>query len=467
MNLMKRIIYLIIIILLIHQNIFANNLEDIITTSLEGTLYSIPQTPQEIFNYFFKNELRFSAESNISEDIKIRNNIVIIVFSAILFIYWLFLLFKYEKERKYNYTYIDEQELLKKYNPLIAGCIADNRDILSRDIVAVLLNMINRQIIDLKLVPTNSINKPYKYELSRNRENEYRMDTIEKSVHNIFFDIIWGSDKIDLEEQLKIIKKDKEFYKKIDKLNIVAKKELNNIKANKNKVPIELRFFNFFVLFLSIAICVVHIANNGLNIKVYDSTILIGMFVITFLITIIPVIALFFHIIMYFMARTRRIINILNEKLTGQKIVATSISVILTFIIIIILTLIFSYSKYLILDVILLGVSILLVRTDHLMQKNDEEILNDFYNLKRIKDKCKNSLMNERDIQDIKLWKEYLTHAIAFGIPIEIINRIKHTYIEDKDIVYLEKCELLYAICKSYLEIFWEMKFKKKESFKR
>ena len=46
-------------------------------------------------------------------------------------------------------VHFDEEKLneilkiLDKYNPLIAACLADNREVLSRDILAVLVNLIN------------------------------------------------------------------------------------------------------------------------------------------------------------------------------------------------------------------------------------------------------------------------------------------------------------------------------------
>ena len=64
----------------------------------------------------------------------------------------------------------------------------------------------------------------------------------------------------------------------------------------------------------------------------------------------------------------------------------------------------------------------------------------------------------------MKLWEEYLVYAVAFGIPIQIVNKLKDTYQEDEDIEYLMKCENLYYICKAYLEVMWDMEFKEQKN---
>ncbi len=71
--------------------------------------------------------------------------------------------------------------------------------------------------------------------------------------------------------------------------------------------------------------------------------------------------------------------------------------------------------------------------------------------------------MEDRDINYIKLWDEYLVYAISFGIPVEIMNKLKDSAREDDDIEYLLKADSLYYICKAYLEVMWDMDFKEKK----
>lgn len=75
---------------------------------------------------------------------KQRFTIKVLLLAIALFIYWVILIFVYEKDKKYVTAYTGEDELFKKYNPLIAGCIQGSRDVLAKDIIAVILNLIDK-----------------------------------------------------------------------------------------------------------------------------------------------------------------------------------------------------------------------------------------------------------------------------------------------------------------------------------
>ena len=69
--------------------------------------------------------------------------------------------------------------MFEKYNPLIAGCIQGNREILSRDILAVILGLINKKIIKLEFLTNSTQTKDaYKYYIEKNPEKENEMDEI-------------------------------------------------------------------------------------------------------------------------------------------------------------------------------------------------------------------------------------------------------------------------------------------------
>ena len=85
-------------------------------------------------------------EKDIYDNIENKNKFTmkVVIFGLILLAYWLVLILIYEKEKRKDYP-IDEEELFKKYNPLIAGCIQGSREILARDIIAVVLNLIEKK----------------------------------------------------------------------------------------------------------------------------------------------------------------------------------------------------------------------------------------------------------------------------------------------------------------------------------
>ena len=403
----------------------------------------------------------YDTRKSLTKEQRQKNNNKVIVIAVVFFVYWIILLLIFEKEDEDTYEYCDEKELLKKYTPLIAGCMVDNRDVLSRDVTATILNLVNKDIVKLELTDTTDPKRRYIYNLSRIKNEEIKMSDTEKYVHSWFFDSVYlEEEKVDFTKRLKEMSGQKESYDKLMELNDKAKKELNKIGANKNKVPLGIKLYNFLLLFMAICVCSNHIANNGLNIQIYESTIFIFCAIVAIMILIIPLVVLFGYIVFNIMAYCRRVINLVNEKFTGQKIISTIISILLVFVIIIILTAIFAESKYLIIDEILLGITVLIVRTDNLMLKNDKKILKDYYNLKRIKNKLEDyTLLNEKDVEYIKLWEEYFTYAISFGISIQVIKKMKHIYEDDILIEQAQDFELLYCVSKAYLEVMFEMDF--------
>ena len=96
------------------------------------------------------------------------------------------------------------------------------------------------------------------------------------------------------------------------------------------------------------------------------------------------------------------------------------------------------------------------------MLKNDTKVLQDYYSLKALEDKIQNySLLEEKNIEHIKIWNQYLTYAISFGIPEKITKQIKKIYPDDVLLQELNNngFDCIYYISKAYLEIMWEMEF--------
>src|SRR5699024_2850990 len=96
---------------------------------------------------WYQDKVYFDGENDVvTQEQKDTNNILVCGFCAFLIIYWIVLLFLFEREETYNYTYenIDDMKILKKYNPMMAGCLVDNREVLARDVTAVVLNLIQK-----------------------------------------------------------------------------------------------------------------------------------------------------------------------------------------------------------------------------------------------------------------------------------------------------------------------------------
>ena len=234
----------------------------------------------------------------------------IIIFAVCLLIYWIILMLIYEKDKKYMVNNLDEGEIFKKYNPMLAGCIQGSRNILARDIIAVILGLINNKNIKLEIRSSFSGKDNYQY----------------------IFPIAMG------------------------------------------------------LLYLPINLIII----------------------------------------------IRHKINKSVQRVTGQKVATTTISILIVFVIIIILTAIFASNKYIVSDEVLMCIATILILTDNLMLKNNVMMIEDYSKLNTLKYKIESySIMEDKDIEQIVLWEKYLSYAVSFGVANTITKRIKGLYLDD------------------------------------
>ena len=70
--------------------------------------------------------------------------------------------------------------------------------------------------------------------------------------------------------------------------------------------------------------------------------------------------------------------------------------------------------------------------------------------------------------KDHQILIEYKESGISLSVNERAgIDKLKDSIQEDKDIQYLLKADMLYSICKAYLEVMWSMNFKEKEKKKK
>ncbi|MGN1298794.1 MAG: DUF2207 family protein [Candidatus Scatovivens sp.] len=435
-----------------------------------------------ISDYFIKDV--FNANTNIPEKEAIKNNIIVIVISAMLFVYWVTLLILFEKEEQYGYEELDDLKLLEKYNPMIAACISQNRNIMGRDVIAVILKLIENKKILLRIVPNEKSKKiKYKYMISENESSAYRLDTIEKFIYDWLFegvrdfvrkkeefDYIKISDEgiieIDLIKRIRSFSEEEDTYSKLEELRNMAKDRLKYLGANNNSVPLLLKVFNNVLMFFVLMIVGNHILSNGLGIVINNFQILIIMFAAIALLLTLPIIyflSLFtLKIIMVFF----KSIEEMSEKHTGRNLISKSVSIITATVLLIGIVLILPIDTYLVYDVLIIGIAFLVIQTDDYMLKHNQKILLDYYNLKRIENKIQDySLMKEKNIEYIKLWDTYYPYSVALGIPIEVNKESYINYNIDENLI-INKYDIqgIYYVCKSYFEVMWDFEFDSKKS---
>ena len=305
----------------------------------------------EVFNLakvFFFVVVMQKLGKRIIESLKENDIRTIIVLLIALFIYWIVLIFVYEIDRKIPVSNIDEKDLVEKYNPILAGCFEGGRDVLPRDIIAIILNLINKKFVKLEIRGNLRGKDNYKYFIRKNPKAKNKMDKIEKYVCDWIFEsktnIGWMEEEIDLIERLKLLPRQEKTAEKFKLLNIIVKKELNKKGINKNKVPDILKTVNTMILILSIMTVIIHFNMMGffpdlqankkldlLNRVSGGTTTTIGIIVLITIIAIITVlsIGLFFKI--------RQKVSGAIHKITEKKIATTVLATIMVFIILIVI----------------------------------------------------------------------------------------------------------------------------------
>ena len=395
-------------------------------------------------------ELIFQDEGKIAENKEEKNKFTrnIIIFAVCLLIYWIILMLIYEKDKKYIVSNIDEDELFEKYNPMVAGCIQGSRTILARDIIAVILNLIDKKAISMEFNQVISKSENYNYIISKNPNEVEKMDEIERYVHDWVFE---GKDTVNLANRLEQMPKEKDANKKFKQLSELVETQLANKGANQAKVPMFVRGFNIFLFILSLVVIFKHIMFNGFNIYITQDSIMLMAALSSGLILVIPLAMGLLYLPLNLIIIIRHKVNKTVQRVTGQKVVTTTISIIFIFAIIIALTAIFSPVKYIVADEILICIATILILTDNLMLKNSASMIEDYSKLNTLKYKIENyTIMEDRDIEQVTLWGKYISYAVSFGIASKIVKRIKGLHIDDDLLNIMENKEFFNFVSSDY-----------------
>lgn len=316
---------------------------------------------------------------------------------------------------------------MKKYNPLLAGCIKESRTILARDIIAVLLNLISKKIVDLQVVPTMKGKDGYIYELRKKEEHEQQMDEIEQYLYNWFFE---DSSSKNLVQRLKEMPKEKEANRKFRQLNEMANEKLQSFGANR-QMPQGIRIFNTLLLGICMVLILIHIQFNGFNIYTTEG-IRFGLGNIFYIALIFfPMLMTLAYIPLKILSILRHGINKVTKQFSGKRIVSTTITIVVLDAVVIFATNFFLPNSYLIADEILLGMALVIVLTDNLMLKNSPTMIEDFSKINQMAEKLENTLMSERNVEEVFLWEQYLAYAVSFGIAKKISKKIKDMPLDD------------------------------------
>ena len=415
------------------------------------------------FSHITAEEIIHSQEKSYTDksNTRIILNVISIIITSGLLLYWLYLILNYEKEYTYDVNVIDNLSILEKYNPMIAACIAQNRDMHPRDVLALLIDMVNRGILDLEV--QKSINRKWgnennTYILRKNKEffdnpeKSGQLDDIERSVLKIFFD---ESEHINLENKLRRINNDDEVVEKLQRLDELVTNKLDQIGANFIRVPKRLLVLNN-IIFIA---CMIYIfAVVGFNImlglstlstantSITSQTIEMAIFFIGFAVIMLPISMKLLIVLVRLINKIKNIFGKLSFRIISKKFTQTVIRIVLIFAIIFTLEAIFWSKSYIIICTILFMMVLLLVLTDNLMSSHSMKIINDYIYLKSIQEVIEtDSFLNEKKIEDRVLWEKYLAFAIALGVG-NVANLVKHIPNFEKFESLTEKLDNLYDL---------------------
>lgn len=354
------------------------------------------------------------------------------IFCFVLFVYWMILLFVYEIDKKYKVTNFDEQALFQKYNPLVAGCLQGSRDILSRDIIAVVLSLIHKKIIILKLLPklTNSSKEDqYLYEISKNPKKEKQMDKIERYIYHWIFK---DGDTVNLTRRLEVLPKEAMANEKFKQLDVLCKNSLQMIGANRAAVPMMVRVLNNILLVITLIWATVSVHEIVFNVFNVDNLVYLVKTFGMIILMLLPVIMAVIYFLLWLVMSIRRKVVGIVQKHSGKRLVTTTITILLLDIIFMTITGFFVEARGLILDELLVSIALIICLTDNLMLKNSVIAIEDFSKLNCLKDKIQDyTLSDQRDIEQIFLWDQYLAYAVSFGVAKKIMGRIQAKQLDD------------------------------------
>lgn len=337
----------------------------------------------------------------------------IILFTIALTIYWIFLLNKFELDSKYEVSNINAEELFKKYNPMVAGCFQGGRDILSRDILAVILNLIEKRNIGLDIQSTNDEKNTYKYYISKVPTKENEMDQIERTIYYWLFSD-YNKERIELSSAISKMPLNAMAIPNMEELSQEVKQILNKIGVNQHKVPKIVKVLNIMILFLVWFFTLIHMVSKGYTISQNIFNILDYICLILFLIPVSYIIITKIWNLIF--KKCFNFIETLN--IADSKVFKIAIVIFEIFILLAIVTFVTEKpeNRYIIADEALYCISIIIVLTDKKMLNNSPLAIEDYSKLNSLKNKIDEySLIEEKDLEYIVLWGKYLAYAVSFG----------------------------------------------------
>ncbi|MEG1362986.1 MAG: DUF2207 domain-containing protein [Clostridia bacterium] len=346
-------------------------------------------------------------------------NSVILIISIILFIYWIILIIKYDYDKKIDIGYTED--IIDKINPIVAGCIVRNKSFCISDIIATILNLVNKNVLKL-----NSIKDKDKYiNIIEIVNTDIEIDEIEKNILDL---VMQNNLSVDINKRVEEIIKDKNINLNIKRINKLINNELYKLGANVTVVPRYLKVIHNILFVISIIFITVEILiNSKVTLEIFYNVIDTQNFLNIYI--LLPIIIVLFGVLLYCMSYIMKVIY--RVKLKINKAITTVVSnkrilvIALTnaFFSIILFGIISYVFKVNTISYCMIYLAILnIISTDQFMSKHSKKINKLYYNLVSLENKIKDySNLDDKNIEYYNLWGKYLVFAIAFMLNKKVI----------------------------------------------
>ena len=347
-----------------------------------------------------------------------------IALSIILVINLIYLVVKYQKEKMLPICIINEKELLDKHGPIICSCILQKREMLPRDIIAVLIGLVQKDLISIE-IKKNSIGGKIINEYKLRKVGDFsNISDVEQSVVNIIFK---ESNECILNTEVTKIKR------RIETVNLVKKvnSELEQKGVNAVKVPKKVKIVNnlFFVF-----VCIFFIIHLIYNFKAEGFFTNLKINLINWIIVVIKIDAL-----VILGTVLIKILTLVFERISNKNIKhkieitdAILINIFVKFLIlncIILVFLLFAGNNMnFIADILLMDIAMVILVADELFSTHSIKLKKEYISLKNFEERLQtNEMIEYFNLEKMEIIKE--------SIPFLVASNIKNVSV----IEYLEK----------------------------
>lgn len=349
--------------------------------------------------------------------------IIQIIMIVGIVIYFIFLYLLYEKDILFPIESVDELKILEEYNPLIAACILKDRNLQPRDIVATLLNLVNKKILKMERKIKND--GSCIYEISRNGEgNIKKIDDIELYIYDWFF---IEDEKIELVSTLKAFSKSDDTMFKAYRLQQIVDRQLEKLGANRRKVPKKIKRINniifgivsIFIFYSMIDMTVINpIKLFNISIGTISNNLIILL--LSLLLPLLLLLALYIiQVLSYRKAGINRIIKIEINNFLKFMIPYSVVALLATLIDI----LLFSGIHFTFNIVLIIGLSAIIL-SDKLLSSNDKNLVKLASKINMIKNKIEGRLLKDKAYEKKDMSDRDITYGITLGVSESILKKV-------------------------------------------